>query len=45
MKITIAVINPRPDSIYAQLEKKLGRKPTNDEIKAEISRIIQSCKP
>lgn len=45
MKITIEVINPKPDSIYSQLEKTLGRKPTNEEIKTEITRILKSCKP
>ena len=45
MKITIDILNPKPDSIYSTLEKKLGRKPTSQEIKTEIQRILKSWKP
>lgn len=45
MKITIEVVNPRPDSIYSKLEKKLGRKPTTQEIQDEVRRILATARP
>jgi hypothetical protein len=40
MQVAIDVLNPREDSIYCVLKRKLGREPTNDELKAEVLRIL-----
>lgn len=34
--------NNNPDTIYNKLAEKLGRQPTNSEVKAEVERIL-SC--
>jgi DNA-directed RNA polymerase specialized sigma subunit len=43
VKVSIDVINPRPDSIYAVLKRKLGREPTNNELAAEVRRILSEA--
>jgi hypothetical protein len=43
MKITVTC-NTVPGSIADRLEKQLGRKPTNLELKAEFNRIISSTR-
>lgn len=45
MKIKIDIINPRPDSIWEKLTRKLGRNPTSAECRAECLRILNSDKP
>jgi len=40
MKVTIDIINPPANSIYSVLKAKLGREPSNDELRAEIKRIL-----
>jgi hypothetical protein len=40
IRVTIDVINPRPDSIYSCLKGKLGREPSHDELTAECKRIL-----
>ncbi len=42
VRVTVDVINPRPDSIYEVLKCKLGRTPTNDELRIECQRIMSS---
>ena len=48
MKVTFSVqhltpIENRKPTIYEALKAKLNREPTNDELKAEVIRIIQSA--
>ena len=39
-KVTTSWHNSNPDTIYNKLATKLGRQPTNQEVKAELNRII-----
>jgi len=39
-KVTMTVTNSNPNTIYNRLKDKLGREPTNDEIKSDIRRIL-----
>ena len=41
MRVSIDVINPPSDSIYAVLKRKLGREPTNAELEADCKRILR----
>lgn len=41
MVITFTVTNKNPNTIFNKLAAKLGRNPSNEEIKAEISRILK----
>jgi hypothetical protein len=40
---TISVLNPKPDSIYSVLKRKLGREPSHNELVAEVKRILASA--
>lgn len=40
MQVTFTYANNNPKTIYNVLAAKLGREPTNSEIKAEVTRII-----
>lgn len=44
MQINITFTNKNPNTIYNKLAAKLGRLPSNDEIIAELNRIIESAK-
>ena len=45
VKINVGIVyNPKPDSIYAVLKRKLGREPTNAELAAECRRILSEVK-
>jgi len=41
MKINITFTNKNPNTIYNKLAAKLGRLPSNDEIKSELNRILK----
>lgn len=40
VKVTIDVIKPVKDSIYSKLKERLGREPTNQELRDEVRRIL-----
>jgi hypothetical protein len=40
IKVTIDVVNPKADTIYAVLKRKLGREPKHSELVAEVKRIL-----
>lgn len=40
MIITFTVVNNNPNTIYNVLARKLGREPTNTELKTEVTRIL-----
>lgn len=40
MIVNITFTNNNPNTIYNQLAAKLGRAPTNAEIKADLNRIL-----
>jgi len=43
MITTITFTNKNPDTIYNKLAAKLGREPSNAEVKAELNRILGRC--
>jgi hypothetical protein len=43
MNINITHTNKNPDTIYNKLASKLGRQPTNEEVKAEVMRILKEA--
>ncbi len=45
MKITVTHHNSVAGSIHSKLAAKLGREPTNAELKAEVTRILSEAKP
>jgi hypothetical protein len=42
IKVTVDVVNPKADTIYAVLKGKLGREPRHSELVAEVKRIINA---
>lgn len=42
MRTTITFTNGNPNTIYNKLAAKLGREPSNMEVKAELDRILRS---
>ena len=43
MKVTTTWRNDNPNTIYNALARKLGRAPTNEEVKADIRRIFDEA--
>jgi hypothetical protein len=43
MTVTITWHNANPNTIYSRLAAKLGRMPTDAEVKADIARIRQDA--
>ncbi len=41
VKVTVDVINPAPNSIYCVLKRRIGREPTNAELREECHRIMR----
>lgn len=41
MKVTISIIKPVKNSIYCCLKGKLGREPSNAELREEVNRILK----
>jgi hypothetical protein len=41
MQITFTVTNKNPNTIFNKLAAKLGRNPSNAEIKTEVNRILK----
>jgi hypothetical protein len=40
MQVTITFTNKNPETIFNKLAEKLGREPSNSEVKAELNRIL-----
>jgi hypothetical protein len=40
MEVTTTWINDNPATIYNKLAARLGRVPTDDEVRAEVARIM-----
>jgi hypothetical protein len=40
MKITFSVQNDNPNTIHNRLKARLGREPTNEELREEVRRIL-----
>jgi hypothetical protein len=45
MKTTVTFSNSNPETIENKLSAKLGRKPSHDELKREVSRILSEARP
>ena len=43
MFVSVNWQNPNPNTIYNKLQAKLGRIPTNNEIKLELDRIMSEA--
>ncbi len=44
MKTTLTFKNSNPETIENKLAEKLGRKPTHEELKRELSRIFSEAR-
>lgn len=44
LRVSISWRNDDPSTIYNVLKRKLGREPTNAELKAEVLRILREAK-
>lgn len=44
MQVNITFTNKNPDTIANKLALKLGREPSNEELKNEVLRILKSVK-
>lgn len=44
MIVNITFENKNPDTIYNTLARKLGRLPTDQEVKTELNRIISDAR-
>jgi hypothetical protein len=44
MKLTITWRNDNPNTIYNKLAAKLGRQPTEHEVREEVRRILRETK-
>lgn len=42
MRVTITWRNANPNTIWNKLALRLGREPTNEEAKQEVSRILEA---
>ena len=41
IKVTTTWHNPNPNTVWNKLAARLGREPTDEEIRTEINRIMQ----
>ncbi len=44
IKITTTWHNPNPNTIWNKLAVRLGREPTNEEARQEVSRILSEAR-
>jgi hypothetical protein len=43
MRVTFTVRNDNPNTIHNRLKARLGREPSNAELRAEVSRILSEA--